>query len=244
MFDWLSGAGSGLVLGGLGFVTGIASLVYARSQARGAHAQVQGAREQALEALRAAGLVAESAREQAAEALRAAGLVAESARQQAADALVAADLLASSAVSARVREMRARNLRSNPNLPPDIQEVIQRAGGADAYSVVLDAIDIAQEVYFLRKRGLVSDENWRHWIDDQMALVARSPSFEDVFRRDAAEGELFAEFATAFEPVFQGRLMVDPGRPAHGAASNNGATVRKQGDVLPQVLRSDRRTDR
>ncbi|HUR62320.1 MAG TPA: hypothetical protein VM286_08175 [Candidatus Thermoplasmatota archaeon] len=277
-------ADTGIILGALGFMTGIASLVYARSQALGAHAQVDGARQQAVEALRAAalvaegareqaaealraaaivaeggrqqaiealkaaGLVAEGAREQAAEALRAAGLVAESARTQAAEALRAAavvaqsgreqaaealraaalvadsarvqaaealraaELLASSAVSARVREVRARNLHANPSLPARVQETIAQAGGPAAYSVMLDAIDVAQEIYFLRERGLVSDEDWRRWMDDQMLLIAHTPSFQGIFRRDASDGILRQEFVVAFEPVFAGQRVADPRR--------------------------------
>ena len=97
MFNWLWNADTGLMLGALGSITGIASLIYARSQAHGAHAQAEGVRQQAIEALRAAELVAEGVRQQALEALRAAGLVAESARQQAVEALRAAGLVAESA---------------------------------------------------------------------------------------------------------------------------------------------------
>jgi hypothetical protein len=167
-------------------------------------------RQQAAEALTAARLVADGAREQALEAVRAAGLVAESARQQAGEALRAAELLANSEVSARVREMRARNFRANPNLPADIQQTMEKAGGADAYSVILDSMDIAQEIYFLRKRGMVSNEHWRMWMNDQMVLIAHSPSFEDVFQRAVSKGVLFGEFVEAFQPVLQGRGIEDP----------------------------------
>jgi hypothetical protein len=236
MLEWLWRSDPGLLLGALGFVSGIASVLYARSQARGAHAQVDGARkqaeealvaaglvaenarQQALEALRAAGLVAEGAKQQAVEALRAAGLVAEGAREQAAQALLAAELLASSAVSARVREVRARNFRSNPGLPAAIAATIAKAGGPDAYSVMLDSMDVAQEIYVLRQRGLVSDENWRRWMDDQMLLVSRTPSFEEVFRRDAAAGILAPAFVEAFGPVLAGRRIADPG-PAGPASA-------------------------
>src|SRR5688572_33235696 len=95
MLDWLWQADTGLLLGALGFVSGIASLIYSRSQARGTHAQLKSAKEQAEQALRAAELVAEGARQQAVEALKAAGLVAESAREQASEALKAAGLVRS-----------------------------------------------------------------------------------------------------------------------------------------------------
>ena len=154
--------------------------------------------------------------------MRAAGLVAESAKEQATEALRAADLLADSAVSARVREMRSRNFRANPNLPAGIQEIIKNVGGPDAYSVMLDSMDIAQEIYMLRKRGLVSDENWRRWMNDQMVLISQSPTFRDIFRRDADQGVLFPEFVQAFQPVFEGRRIADPnkdrGMAAEGAA--------------------------
>lgn len=171
------------------------------------------AKEQAAEALRAAGLVAEGSREQAVEALRAAGLVAESARKQADQALRAAELLANSAVSARVREMRARNFRVNPNLPSGIQLIIQQVGGPEAYAVMLDSMDVAQEIYVLRARGMVSDDHWRMWMNDQMVLIAQSPSFQDVFQRAADQGVLVPEFVQAFAPVFHGQRIVDPGTP-------------------------------
>jgi hypothetical protein len=299
MYDWLWQADAGLMLGGLGFVTGLASLLYARNQARDARAQVknsrlqaeealraaglvadgareqavealraaslvaesakqqavealraaglvaenariqavealdaaelvaEGAKQQAVEALRAAGLVAESSREQAVEALRAAGLVAEGARQQAEQALRAAELLANSAVSARVREMRARNFRANPNLPAGIQAIIEQVGGPDAYAVMLDSMDVAQEIYLLRARGMVSDEHWRMWMNDQMVLIAQSPSFQEVFQRAADQGALQPEFVVAFTPVFGGKGILDPERanPSHLGSSDDAHRV-------------------
>jgi formate dehydrogenase maturation protein FdhE len=109
ILDWLWSADTGLMLGALGFVSGIASLIYSRSQARGTHAQLRSARVQAEEALRAAELVADGARQQALEALKAAGLVAEAARQQALEALKAAGLVAESA-----REQAIEALRASP----------------------------------------------------------------------------------------------------------------------------------
>ena len=70
MFNWLWNADTGLMLGALGSITGIASLIYARSQAHGAHAQAEGVRRQAIEALRAAELVAEGARHHKATLVR------------------------------------------------------------------------------------------------------------------------------------------------------------------------------
>jgi hypothetical protein len=263
MLDLLWTGDTGLLLGALGFVSGIASLIYSRSQARGTHAQLKsakqqaeqalraaelvadGARQQAAEALKAASLVAQSAREQAVEALRAAGivaenariqaiealsaarLVAEGAREQAAQALLAAELLASSAVSARVREVRARNFRSTPDLPASVQATIAQAGGADAYSVMLDSMDVAQEIYVLRQRGLVSDENWRRWMDDQMLLVSRTPSFEEAFRRDAEAGILAPAFVAAFEPVFGGGRVADP-EPAKAHRNHQAQVARRE----------------
>jgi hypothetical protein len=189
---------------------------------RAAGLVAENARIQAVEALDAAELVAESAREQAVEALRAAGLVAESSRRQAEQALRAAELLANSAVSARVREMRARNFRANPNLPAGIQAIIKQVGGPDAYAVMLDSIDVAQEIYVLRTRGMVSDDHWRMWMNDQMVLIAQSPSFQEVFQRAADQGVLVPDFIECFAPVFHGRRIADPGpsaaAPAGGAA--------------------------
>jgi len=210
MFEWLWNADEGLWLGAFGFVTAIASLVYARGQARGAKAQVEGARRQAVEALLAAQLVAKGARETAAEALRAAGLVAENARRQAVQTVQAAELLANSAVSARVREMRARNLRSNRDLPASIKAVIEQVGGPEAYSLMLDSVDTAQEIYSLRKRSMVSEESWRLWMDDQMMLIARSPSFKIVFHRAARAGALRPDFVQAYQAVFEGHALDDP----------------------------------
>ncbi|HET6398975.1 MAG TPA: hypothetical protein VFH47_05420 [Candidatus Thermoplasmatota archaeon] len=270
MFEWLWQADTGLLLGSLGFMTGIASLIYSRREVKGTLAQVQvgrnqaesalraaelvaenarqqaiealraaglvaeGAKQQAVEALRAAGLVAEGSREQAIEALRAAGLVAESARQQAEQALRAAELLANSAVSARVREMRARNFRANPNLPAGIQAIIRQAGGPEAYAVMLDSMDVAQEIHVLRSRGMVSDEHWRLWMNDQMVLIAQSPAFQEVFQRAADQGVLRAEFVAAFLPVFSGLRIVDPWKHEEPAAGPPAAAL---APVAPARLR-------
>ena len=207
MLDLVWQADAGLLLGALGFITGMASVIYARSQARGAHAQVEGARRQAESALRAAELVAESAREQAAQAL------------------LAANLLADSAVSARVRDVRARNFRSNPNLPAHVQATIATMGGAEAYTVMLDSMDVAQEIFVLRGRGLVSDENWRRWMNDQMVLISRSPHFQDLFQREATQGVLLASFVAAFQPVFEGRRIADPAQPSGASRVASGGVV-------------------
>lgn len=218
MLEWLWSADSGLILGALGFVTGIASLLYARSEVRGTRAQLESGKEQAAEAVHTAGEVAENARKQAVEALRAAGLVAENAKEQARQALLAADLLADAEVSARVRDMRARNFRANPNLPSDIRQIMKAVGGPDAYSVMLDSIDIAQEIFILRQRDLVSDENWRRWMNDQLLLISTSPHFQDIFRREAEQDVLLAEFVEAFQPVFEGRRIADPAKRQRGAS--------------------------
>ena len=204
---------------------------------RAAGLVAENARIQAVEALDAAELVAESAREQAVEALRAAGLVAESARQQAEQALRAAELLANSAVSARVREVRSRNFRANPNLPSGIQAIIAQVGGPDAYAVMLDSIDVAQEIYVLRTRGMVSDEHWRMWMNDQMVLIAQSPSFQDVFQRAADQGILAPEFVESFAPVFHGRRIADtrpsmPKAAAEPALNDPERIPQEQGDEV------------
>ncbi|HEV8360158.1 MAG TPA: hypothetical protein VGR28_06860 [Candidatus Thermoplasmatota archaeon] len=218
----------GILLGALGLVSGMASAAYARGQVLAARAQLKDAREQALEALRAAELAAETKREQALEALRAAELVAENARAQALEALRAAELVAENArkqadaalraaellalsdISARVRAMRASSFEANPSLPLELQAVIERAGGPRAYSVLLDALEAAQEIYLLRKLGAVTNEQWRRWMHDDMPLIVRSPAFEEVFRRAAKENMLAAEFIAGFEPVLRGRDVVDP----------------------------------
>ena len=236
----------GIALGALGLVSGIASAAYSRGQVLAARAQLKDAREQAvealraaelvaetkrqeaLEALRAAELVAETARGQAVEALRAAELVAETARGQAVEALRAADLVAATArkqadaalrvaellaisdLSGRVRAMRASNFASNPRLPPDLQGLIKHAGGPGAYSVLVDAMEAAQEIFALRQRGAVTGEQWRGWMHDDIALVLGNPAFEEVFRRAAKQGELAEDFVAAFEPLLRGRDVADP----------------------------------
>jgi hypothetical protein len=262
MLEWLWNADDGLWLGAIGLVTAIVSLIYARSQARGAKAQVEaarsqavealvaaqllakGARETAAEALRAAQLVAKGARETAAEALRAAGLVAENARQQAVQALRAAELLANSAVSARVREMRSRNFQSNPDLPAPIKALIKEVGGPVVYGVMLDSVDIAQEIYVLRKRRMVSDDHWQMWMDDHMVLIARSPGFQKVFRRAASKRALQQDFVEAFETAFQGHPIEDPGlalaatsiaAPSLGANGTQGPTLVAHGPIVART---------
>jgi hypothetical protein len=71
-------------------------------------------------------------------------------------------------------------------------------------------MDIAQEIYLLRSRGMVSDEHWRMWMNDQMVLIAQSPSFHEVFQRATDQGVLSPEFVEAFAPVFQNNRITDP----------------------------------
>jgi hypothetical protein len=72
-----------------------------------------------------------------------------------------------------------------------------------------NAIDGLQDVYFLRKRGIVEEYHWRHWAS-AFNVIARAPMFHLVYENAVARNALDPEFAAYLRPLVDGRPLADP----------------------------------
>ncbi|OLD10853.1 MAG: hypothetical protein AUI93_06340 [Crenarchaeota archaeon 13_1_40CM_3_52_10] len=163
----------GIVLGLLGVASGVASLIYSRSQ-------VVAARRQAEEATRATLL--ESNRE----------------------------------ISVRLQQIRSRFFKV-PGIDdelqksrPEIKEVVDSVGGGDVYAFWRDVIDTFEDIFVLRRSGIVRDEHWRVWTGSQMGIYATLPRFQLVFKLAKQQGFLDPGFVRFFEPLLEGKSLQDP----------------------------------
>ncbi|MHB8585674.1 MAG: hypothetical protein ACYDDF_07545 [Thermoplasmatota archaeon] len=185
----LFGLDTGTLLGGAGVIVAFGSLIYTLRQLRVAENSTRFAEEQA-----------------------------RAARAQADEAKRVAILTSNAEVSERLRELRARNLRTNPSPPNDLQKLIEIAGGLERYIMFRDTIDTVQDVYFLRKAGAITDEHWRVLMKGQMPTVVHNPGFQEIYRTLLRTNLVSDEFERFFEPIFDGKEVGDPWVPPPGHA--------------------------
>jgi hypothetical protein len=74
---------------------------------------------------------------------------------------------------------------------------------------IRNAIDGLQDVYFLRKRGIVEEYHWRHWAS-AFNVIGRAPTFRLVYENAVARNALDPEFAAYLRPLIDGRPLADP----------------------------------
>jgi hypothetical protein len=93
---------------------------------------------------------------------------------------------------------------------PGLSEALED-GKATLESVVTirNAIDGLQDVYFLRKRGIVEEYHWRHWAS-AFSVIGRAPMFHLVYENAVARNALDPEFAAYLRPLVDGRPLTDP----------------------------------
>jgi hypothetical protein len=93
---------------------------------------------------------------------------------------------------------------------PGLSEALQ-SGEATVESVVTirNAIDGLQDVYFLRKRGIVEEYHWRHWAS-AFSVIGRVPMFRLVYENAVARSALDPEFAAYLRPLIDGQPLTDP----------------------------------
>jgi hypothetical protein len=170
----------GVILGGAGCVATAISAVYFRQQAAAAHRQADEARRQSESATRVA--------------------------------MMQSNL----AMYERFRETRNQFLRF-PNLErewretqPAFSEMFDASGGIDKFVAVREAMDTLQDVYFLRKDGIVTDQYWHVWTRTFFRFYAKMPTFLKVFEFAAREGLLHGEFVTFYREIVEGRTPRDP----------------------------------
>jgi hypothetical protein len=121
---------------------------------------------------------------------------------------------------ARFRETRNQFLRV-PNLQkewretqPRFSEIFDACGGLDNFVAVREAMDTIQDVYFLRRDGVVTDQYWHVWTNTFFRFYAKMPTFLRVFEFAAEEGLLHPEFVTFYRATIGGGTPADPARAA------------------------------
>jgi len=117
---------------------------------------------------------------------------------------------------ARFRETRNQFLRF-PNLQkewretqPRFAEIFDACGGLDNFIAVREAMDTMQDVYFLRKDGVVTDQYWHVWTSTFFRFYAKMPTFLRVFDFATKEGLLHQDFVTFYRAVIDGEPVTDP----------------------------------
>ena len=148
------------------------------------------------------------------------------ARLQAQEAAHMSTLQSSSELLERYREIRRRVfsfpavrqefLRNMASRPPfsELDDLWNSDDGLDHYTVYRDAMDTAQDAYFLRQRGVMSDEHWYVWTKTHMSIWAQFPGFEKTFHVASQIGLIHPDFARFYEPVFHGGDLKDPANSA------------------------------
>ena len=90
-----------------------------------------------------------------------------------------------------------------------------------AFVIIRGVIDTLQEMYFLRKSGVATSHQWRHWTTP-LVLIARMPTFRLAFENAEHGSAIDPEFAAWTLPLFEGKVPDDP----YPASSDNSVSRR------------------
>lgn len=130
-------------------------------------------------------------------------------RQQATEARRVAILDSSREMLGRYQDLRTRWLSHPQGLSgllevlPGLDAAIARAGDLTMYLLFRDMLDTFQDIFFLRREGIISDDQWSMWMANHMRSPVRAPGFEDNFRYAAEHGLLHRDFVAFYEPFFR-----------------------------------------
>jgi len=72
-----------------------------------------------------------------------------------------------------------------------------------------NAIDGLQDMYFLRKRGVVQKYHWRHWTS-VFNTISQAPTMRLVYDHGVEHDVWEPEFVAFLRPVFDGQKLADP----------------------------------
>ena len=170
----------GTVMGALGLATGIVAILYSRLQADAARIQAQETAH--LSTLQSNSELLERTRE-----IRRLALTTPQVREE----------FLSMCVS-----------QAHPFYP--LADLLTAEGGIERFLVYRDAMDTAQDAFFLRRRRVITDEHWYVWTRVHMSIWAKNPGFERTFRVAAQTGAMHPDFVKFFAPIFQGSSPRDP----------------------------------
>lgn len=143
-------------------------------------------------------------------------------RQQANEARRVAVLDSNREMLQRYQDLRTRWLTHPKGLAgllevlPGLDAAVDRAGDMQMYLLFRDMLDTFQDIFFLRREGIISDDQWSMWTTNHMRSPVRAPGFEENFRYAAKRGLLHADFVAFYEPFFQAAA---PGPPTSARAA-------------------------
>jgi hypothetical protein len=139
-------------------------------------------------------------------------------RQQADEARRVAVLDSSREMLSRYQELRTRWLTHPQGLAgllevlPGLDAAIAQAGDMPMYLLFRDMLDTFQDIFFLRRAGIVSDDQWSMWRNNHMRSPVRAPGYQENFRYAAQRGLLHPDFVAFYEPFFQTPTAGQPPR--------------------------------
>jgi hypothetical protein len=87
---------------------------------------------------------------------------------------------------------------------PHIAEICPDPDALRAFIAVRGVIDTLQDMYFLRKSGVASSHQWRHWTTPLVPL-ARMPTFRVAFENAERGAAIDPEFAAWTRPLLDGK---------------------------------------
>ncbi|HEY1654868.1 MAG TPA: hypothetical protein VGF86_07140 [Candidatus Tumulicola sp.] len=102
-------------------------------------------------------------------------------------------------------EVAKEYIEANPHL----HEIYGNNGTLTGVAIIRNAIDGLQDIYFLRKQGIVQDHQWANWTSS-FVPIARMPLTRSIFDNAVARGALDVQFAAFLIPVFDGNILGDP----------------------------------
>jgi len=92
----------------------------------------------------------------------------------------------------------------------ELADLLKTESDFERYLVYRDAMDTAQDAFFLRRKGVMTDEHWYVWTKVHMSIWAKFPGFERSFRVAAQTGLIHPDFVEFYEPIFRGSGFRDP----------------------------------
>jgi hypothetical protein len=137
------------------------------------------------------------------------------ARRQADAAQLATALELQRAMAERIYQARM-DLVTNPDVAkeyidanPQLHAIYAKSGTLTGVAIIRNAIDALQDIYFLRKQGIVLDHQWANWTSS-FVPIARMGLARSIYDNAVARGALDARFAAFLLPVFDGKMLDDP----------------------------------
>lgn len=137
------------------------------------------------------------------------------ARRQADAAHLASTLEVQRAMAERIYQVRMDLVRSPEatemylDANPGLRKVFADATSLESVVIVRNMLDGLQDMYFLRKAGIVGDHHWQNWVA-AFGPVARIPLARRIFDNAVERNAIDAEFAAFVRPLLDGGTLVDP----------------------------------